>query len=227
MSTLLLRLAGPLQSWGSDSKFERRTTERTPTKSGVVGLIAAALGRKRHESIEDLLGLRFGVRVDREGKLLRDYHTVKLDKPYVTNRYYLVDAVFLAGIEGAEDELIKIDHALRNPAYPLYLGRRSCPPEGRVSLGIRSGKPLLDALREEPWLTDHPPHQFRLVCDATPEEPYNYMQRDLPISFHYEQRKHGYRRVVEKIYQESDILLKDHEFADNVTEHDPFTGLGG
>ena len=44
MATLLLRLAAPLQSWGSDSKFETRKTDREPTKSGVVGLLAAALG---------------------------------------------------------------------------------------------------------------------------------------------------------------------------------------
>ena len=44
MATLLLRLAAPLQAWGSDSKFETRKTDREPTKSGVVGLLAAALG---------------------------------------------------------------------------------------------------------------------------------------------------------------------------------------
>jgi CRISPR system Cascade subunit CasD len=53
MSTLLLRLAAPIQAWGVD-KFERRGTERIPTKSGVIGLLAAALGRRRNESIEDL-----------------------------------------------------------------------------------------------------------------------------------------------------------------------------
>lgn len=44
MSTLLLRLAGPLQAWGTESKFETRRTEREPTRSGVVGLLMAALG---------------------------------------------------------------------------------------------------------------------------------------------------------------------------------------
>ena len=39
MSTLLLRLAGPLQSWGTDSKFEVRRTENEPSKSGVIGLV--------------------------------------------------------------------------------------------------------------------------------------------------------------------------------------------
>ena len=153
MSTLLMRLAAPLQSWGVDAKFDRHGTERVPTKSGIVGLAAAALGRRRNESIEDLQALRFGVRVDREGMLLRDYHTAKNAKlAYVTNRYYLSDAVFLAGLEGDEALLAKIENALRHPAFPLFLGRRSCPPEGRLSLGIRMGKTLLEALQEEPSL---------------------------------------------------------------------------
>lgn len=88
MGTLLLRLAGPLQAWGYDSKFETRRTGREPTKSGVTGLLAAALGRKRDEAIDDLLALHFGVRVDKEGELLHDYHTVQMKsgKTYVTHR---------------------------------------------------------------------------------------------------------------------------------------------
>ena len=42
MSTLLLRLAAPLQAWGTASKFERRRTQREPSKSGVIGMLAAA-----------------------------------------------------------------------------------------------------------------------------------------------------------------------------------------
>ena len=66
MATLLLRLAAPLQSWGSDSKFETRKTDREPTKSGVVGLLAAALGLRRDdtEGLARLNGLRFAVRAD-------------------------------------------------------------------------------------------------------------------------------------------------------------------
>ena len=102
MSTLLLRLAGPMQSWGTESKFDVRKTAKEPSKSGVIGLLASALGRQRDEPVDDLVQLRFGVRVDREGILQRDYHTAKAkgDKEgYVTNRYYLADAVFLVGVE--------------------------------------------------------------------------------------------------------------------------------
>ena len=104
MATLLLRLAAPLQAWGADSKFETRKTGREPTKSGVIGLLAAALGLRRdeREALLRLTGLRFGVRVEREGQLLVDYHTAKTQDEktsYVTYRHYLQDAVFLAGIE--------------------------------------------------------------------------------------------------------------------------------
>ena len=72
---LLLRLAGPLQSWGSASRFTRRGTDPQPTKSGIVGLLAAAEGRRREDPIEDLSGLRLGVRVERPGVLIGDFQT--------------------------------------------------------------------------------------------------------------------------------------------------------
>jgi CRISPR system Cascade subunit CasD len=68
MPTLLLRLAGPLQSWGSISKFDTRMTNSEPTKSGVIGMIASAMGRSRSESVSDLISLRFGVRADQTGR---------------------------------------------------------------------------------------------------------------------------------------------------------------
>ncbi|MGW3293907.1 type I-E CRISPR-associated protein Cas5/CasD [Streptomyces xiamenensis] len=73
---LLVRLAGPLQSWGITGRFARRDTHSRPTKSGVIGLCAAALGLHREEPLGELAELRFGVRADRPGTPLRDYHTV-------------------------------------------------------------------------------------------------------------------------------------------------------
>ncbi len=73
---LLIRLAAPLQSWGTTSRFTRRDSHSRPTKSGVIGLCAAALGRDRAGDIEDLAAMRFGVRADRPGTPVRDYQTV-------------------------------------------------------------------------------------------------------------------------------------------------------
>ena len=231
MSTLLLRLAAPLQSWGVDAKFEnRRGTERVPTRSGVIGMIAAALGRRRNDSIDDLQCLRFGVRVEREGVLLRDYHTVASKSPYVTHRYYLADAVFLVGLEGDTAVLEKLDYALGHPMFPLFLGRRSCPPEGRLSLGIRRDKTLTDAFREEPWLggTWSPrrtlPDALRVVMDAQEGDKRVHFQRDVPLSFSQRHRRFGFRRV-------SELSMPRHENHDSnsVEAKDPtefMSGLG-
>ena len=79
MSTLLLRLAAPIQAWGSESKFDIRTTGREPTKSGVLGMLAAALGIRRDDTaaLSAVTSLRFGVRVDREGAYLHDFHILQ------------------------------------------------------------------------------------------------------------------------------------------------------
>ena len=210
MSTLLLRLAGPMQSWGTDSKFDVRRTQREPSKSGVIGLVAAALGISRQDrrTLATLACLRFGVRVDREGTLLRDYHTAHPEKgsAYVTNRYYLADAVFVAGLESEDGALLeKIGEALVSPAFPLYLGRRSCPPTGRIFLGI-SLKPLEEALRE-----NAPDSASWLVLDAKAGEP-GGLQRDVPLSFNPNRREYGFRRVVScSLYSEHDPMAELEE----------------
>lgn len=76
MSTLLMRFEAPMQSWGTQSRYTTRDTGLEPTKSGVVGLLCAALGRPRTADPSDLAALRMGVRVDRPGSMRSDYHTV-------------------------------------------------------------------------------------------------------------------------------------------------------
>src|SRR5438874_2169794 len=82
MSILLLQLAAPMQSWGTQSRFSVRDTGLEPSKSGVIGLLCAALGKPRAEQASDgfptlaeLAALRMGVRVNREGVPKVDYHT--------------------------------------------------------------------------------------------------------------------------------------------------------
>lgn len=199
MSTLLLRFAAPMQAWGADSRFDIRKTNREPTKSGVVGLLAAALGLQRDAPLNELTALRMGVRVDREGVLLRDFHMVHGEKSsYVTTRYYLCDAVFLVGVF-SEDEVLmrRLEEAVRCPAFPLFLGRRSCPPEGRVCLGLRA-MTLEDALTSEPSLAAHgefqQPERLRMVL----EDPRGTARlRDMPISFSPFDRQYGYRAARE------------------------------
>lgn len=207
MATLLLRLAAPLQSWGADSKFETRKTNREPTKSGVIGLLAAALGLRRDDAagLARLNGLHFAVRADREGSLLVDFHTANREEdrkkgkaPYVTYRHYLQDAVFLVGLESEDTALLQeLETALKHPVYPLYLGRRSCPPTLPLFLGIRAGK-LLDTLRAEPLLVKQRNRApLRIVADADPADAAAVPRRDLAVSFSPIHRQYGFRPVRE------------------------------
>lgn len=219
-AVLLLRLAGPLQSWGATSEYNRRETQSQPTKSGVIGLLAAAAGRRRNESIADLVGLRMGVRVDQPGSLLRDYHTVsdyrggplpssqvnakgrqKTTSPakytHVTQRYYLQDAVFVAALQGPTALIEGLERAVRNPAFLLALGRRSCPPSRPLVLGTRRGDQAADleaVLNSVTWqASDHERRhrtgpRVRLAAtiegsaaDATDTEVYTVT--DVPVSF--------------------------------------------
>lgn len=227
---MLLRLAGPLQSWGDASRFTTRSTRESPTKSGVVGLLAAALGRRRTDPLEDLLGLTFGVRTDQSGVLTRDFQTAEdragKSKP-LSYRYYLADAVFLAAIEG-DDALIEgLVEALRRPTFPLYLGRRSCPPAGPLYLKtVPDG--CRDALLTHPWLAAdwHRRKLPRRVSmpiarDARADETGTELVRDIPVSFAAQHRDYSWRSVVHERTPEFDNNLGLDRM------HDPMALLGG
>lgn len=235
MSTLLLRLAAPLQAWGIASKFDNRDTAREPSKSGVIGLLAAALGLRREEGVKDLAELLFGVRIDQPGTFLRDYHTARLNEkvpPFVTNRHYLADAVFLVGLEGEENFLHRLENALQRPFFPLYLGRRSCPPSGRLVLGLRQKK-LRQALAEEPWQASgwfqrkngSQPVRLTLICDAQPDEPGTFLRRDLPRSFSQRHRQYGYRMVKDS-FELIDVVMSPGRGKEPATEHDAMKEWG-
>lgn len=200
MATLLLRLSGPLQSWGLDARFGERQTASEPSKSGVIGLACAALGRDRSAPIDDLSGLRMGVRVDREGSVLRDYHTA-LDVPaadekgsdtVLSNRWYLSDAVFLVGLEGDGAVLSAVAEALRKPVWALSLGRKACVPSAPIWLhdGLLD-TPLERALSEYPPLASSGAERWRLVI----EDPAGSQFRpDQPIA-PFSERRFDMRRV--------------------------------
>jgi len=86
---LLLRLEGPLQSWGGRSRWDVRDTEHEPTKSGVIGLLGSALGYERGDSRLEVLDrtLRFGVRVEAPGRVLEDYQTITDFLPIADGRF--------------------------------------------------------------------------------------------------------------------------------------------
>lgn len=193
MSVLLLRLAGPLQSWGGATRNMTRGTRRAPSKSGIVGLLAAALGRRRGADLTDLADLRLGVRVDQPGVVLIDYHAVtgasqapndpaaqrlptasggRLSasaSTKITHRHYLSDAVFVAALEGPANLIDTCANALLRPRYPLFLGRRSCPPAWPVLIRT-SDADLTAALRDLPWQASEA-EQRRRVRETINENP--------------------------------------------------------
>lgn len=197
MNTLLIRLIAPMQSWGVQSRYDSRDSGREPSKSGVIGLLCAALGRPRWEAVDDLASLRMGVRVDREGTLKWDYQTVNNpQKPVVSQRAYLSGAAFLVGFEGDLSLLKTIQQALKRPVWFLYLGKKAFPPAEPVWLtdGLRTGEDLVTALVNYPRLVpaaDEEDIRLRLVLeDGINGE---MITADSPISF--QTRQYANRRV--------------------------------
>jgi CRISPR system Cascade subunit CasD len=219
--TLLIRLEGPMQSWGTYSRFSYRDTGHEPSKSGVIGLLCAALGKPREEiphdgfpTLQQLSALKMGVRVDRAGRIERDYHTAQdilnsgaknpdkpakgdLKKTVLSDRYYLADASFLIGLQGQASLLERLEAALRNPVWPLFLGRRAFPPtKPPLPPAFLAGAPwaslqdvgLVAALKEAPWLKPKRfiPVQLRLVLDDPSGAE---VRQDVPGSFEL-----GFRR---------------------------------
>ncbi len=206
MPSLLLRLAGPLQSWGEASRFTQRHTRSEPTKSGVIGMLAAAQGRRRTEPLEDLLELSFAVRVDQPGTMLRDFHTAinwqTGDRMPLSHRYYLTDAAFVAGVHGGAQLIGGLAQAVRSPVWAPYLGRRSCPPARPVLLGVVEAD-VRTAVREAPWQaarwyqqTQPDGASLEMWADATPGEGAVESVRDAPYSFDPRRRQYGWRDVV-------------------------------
>lgn len=190
MATLLMRLQAPMQAWGVSSHFGVRDTCREPTKSGVIGLICAALGRPRSAPLDDMAALKMGVRVDREGKKMKDYHIAqdiykasggRPKGTELSNRYYLSDSVFLVGLEGKIDILEKIHAALSSPKWFLYLGRKAFPPSRPVWLsdGLQD-LGLMEALAVYPLLVSTSADRLRVVVEDD-EGP--IMRNDVPVSF--------------------------------------------
>jgi CRISPR system Cascade subunit CasD len=207
MPTLLLRLTGPMQSWGTTSRFDERDSQLEPSKSGVLGMVCAALGRDRAEPVDDLARLKMGVRVDREGLLMRDYQTatgvvsaagkVDLDRTVISPRYYLADAAFLVGLEGDDQAFLEhIHEALRSPRWPLALGRKSFPPSEPVWLaGAIREEGLREALLAWPRIAaprrEHGDETMRLVLE---HDSAGAVRLDQPIA-PFSERRFGPRYI--------------------------------
>jgi len=216
MNTLLLRLSGAMQSWGVQSDYTERDTGLEPSKSGVLGLVCAAMGNDRanDDALAELAGFKMGVRVDRQGWLKTDYHTagkggflrsdgtVEQKNLIPSHRYYLADALFLVGLASEDLALLQRIHAaLRNPVWALFLGRKAFVPGEPVWLenGLKPGLELQSALATYPALSERTtPERLRLVLEdlngAT-------VRLDQPLSFAQGNRRFAPRWMTTKFME--------------------------
>jgi CRISPR system Cascade subunit CasD len=208
MKAVLIRLEGPLQAWSTQIKLGVRDTDQEPSKSGVLGLVAAALGMARDNEgmLTELRALQLAVRVDRQGSLLHDYHTAgggrfRGEKYLVygasesvpSHRYYLQDASFIAALAGEDGLVDRIAAALQTPRWPLFLGRRACVPSVPLFAGLFDGDAQA-AIRAAAAPEHYDGPSLRAVVEVPPDtegEP----RYDVPLSFRDGYRRYALRRV--------------------------------
>ncbi len=207
-NTLFLRLEAPLQSWGERSRWSIRDTAPMPTKSGIIGLIACALGYKTDEQIRPLSQkTHLGIRVDAPGTQIIDYHTIGGGYDYPTlltaqgkpknssgsphtelsERAYLCDASFLAALQVRDENdtpmIEQMAQALQNPIWPVYLGRKTCVPSRPVFAGVGIYDNILNALIRHESFTHYRSTQldkrpFTLTFTLETDQPTGQRHRD-------------------------------------------------
>lgn len=152
---ILMHLEAHRMSWGSNSYSMERNTDLIPTRSGVGGLIANAMGLNRDDpDIDSLMKqIRISVKVLRSGNPYTDYQNIHfwdVSSPeddqtdgyqeIVVNkqswRDYLTDAAFQVALEVLPGRFTpeEVLYYLKNPIRPLYLGRKVCPPSYPVCM---------------------------------------------------------------------------------------------
>jgi CRISPR system Cascade subunit CasD len=224
-TTLLLRLEGMLQSYGSNSLGPVRETALEPSKAAVLGMALGAIGKDRDSDGQDGLptlaefaALKMGVVVDREGTILSDFQTVgskmkdksgemlALPKGDGSHRpkgvglcftkHYLSEASFLVGLEGDRALLEMIADALKRPRWSPCLGRRGCFP----SVPIRLPDGGIRNLPLEKALRGEPKihGRKRFVIEVLPGEGTRRCN-DVPLDFSSLTRRFGMREIKEWI----------------------------
>jgi CRISPR-associated protein Cas5/CasD, subtype I-E/ECOLI len=163
MKHLALYLRAPLQSWGASSKFGDRGTLDAPTRSGLLGLLAAACGVDKNDEERDREWLSRATKLSmialvfQRGDRMTDYHTVGArydkDDPWqrrmipttadgkprgtdLTHRDYLTDSVFGAILSGDDTLVDEMAAGLTDPVWGVWLGRKSCIPTEPILAGV-------------------------------------------------------------------------------------------
>jgi CRISPR system Cascade subunit CasD len=152
---LMLTLYAPLASWGEIAVGENRDSWDRPSRSAILGLLAASLRIDRgdqgaHDALDDGYGL--AVRLDAPGVAVVDYHTaqtvaegvLKKSRPatrkamleageketILSRRTYRVDSLATAALWARPDArwpLKELVLAMKHPGFVPYAGRKSNP----------------------------------------------------------------------------------------------------
>lgn len=203
---LSLMLDAPLQSWGFSSRFERRTTGLYPTKSGIVGLICAAMGVSKGSDVErrmmpNLAALKMtAIAISRGPNRVRrveDYHTVgggydksqagsmprnakeKQARTTLSWRQYLTDAKFGVILAGDSLLLSQVSAALKNPVWGVWFGRKNCIPAEPIYRGLFSD----ETKAQYSLLGDSSIEQFDFIEEVLSFTDGTDSFNDQPISF--------------------------------------------
>lgn len=184
-----------MQSWGTQSRFSDRDTGRDPSRSGIVGLLCCALGWARDQSLEPFSSLQMATRVDREGVFATDFQT-SLDvakanensgDTVISRKHYLGDASFTVGLSGDSSFLKKLHFALKDPVWPLFLGRKAFVPSSPPYLpdgyfqNESNSFELLKSFHVEAFKNSNPDGDPIRFIVENPEG--NEIRNDFPVSF--------------------------------------------
>lgn len=220
MSGLILRLAGPLQSWGVSAAFSYRDTAAFPTRSALTGMFAAAAGLGRDADLSVYEPLSFTVRVDRAGVALPDFQTAGGGLPaaltaptskgghrpqgtgvQVLERWYRADAVFVVAVTGPQALIEAVSVALADPVWAPYLGRRACAPDEPLVLRAQCPDPVGELRSQVPLSLGAPPAKagtvpVTFVWDRAPDGAgAAFEMADVPVSFATLDRVYDTRRL--------------------------------
>lgn len=161
---LVLRLDGPLQSWGEHAKWDFRDSSTMPTKSGIVGLLGCAMGEERSSPVlvELAQSITVAVRADRPGVKFVDFQTVegnplktadggkRKNGVFLSPHAYLQDSCFTVFIDTTAEWQEQIISALENPRWCMYLGRKNCVPSRPIQAKVVESDDMLKTLEEYP-----------------------------------------------------------------------------
>lgn len=88
---LIFQLHGPMASWGVDAPGEVRHTHELPSRSALLGLLAAGVGIRRDDTERlNAFNRHYSLVVcaSRNPRWARDYHTVQMPKEVRKARYF-------------------------------------------------------------------------------------------------------------------------------------------